>query len=160
MSTETLFFGEANGNRLLEADTGHQDVDLAIAVLAESDPISPAGPGGESVFYGLTCVILHTMAVTIVVTPIVDGVALETQNIVLTAKGTRTREQIELGLSIPIMDEEEPPVERGRCAPRGTWFQVRLSITAIATGDLIVEGVALEQEVVSEGIATQTFTPA
>lgn len=160
MSIETLFFGEANGNRLFQADTGHQDVDQAIAVLAESDPISPARPGGESVFYGLTVVVLHTMAVTIVVTPIVDGVALETQNIVLTTKATRTREQVELGLSVPIMDAEDPPVERGRCAPRGTWFQVRLSVTAIATGDLIIEGVALEQEVVSEGIGTQTFTPA
>ncbi len=78
----------------------------------------------------------------------------------LTSKGSRTREQIELGLSVPIFDNEAPPVERGRCAPRGTWFQVRLSITAIATGDLIVEGVALEQEVVNEGITTQTFTPA
>ncbi len=155
--SETLFYGEANGNRLLEADTGYQDVDTAIAVLAESDPIAPAGPGGESVFYGLTVVVLHTMAVTIVLTPIIDGVALETQNIVLTTKATRTREQIELGLSIPIM---HAAVERGRCAPRGTWFQVRLSVTAIATGDLIIEGVALEQEVVSEGIATQTFTPA
>lgn len=160
MSAEALFFGEANGNRLFQADSGHQDVDQAIAVLAESDPISPAGPGGESVFYGLTCVFLHTMAVTIVVTPIVDGVELETQDIVLTSKATRTREQIELGLSIPIMDVEEPPVEQGRCAPRGTWFQVRLSIAAIATGDLIVEGVALEHEVVAEGIVTQTFSPS
>ena len=158
--SEILFYGEANGNRLFQADSGYQDVDVAIAVLVESDPISPAKPGGESVFYGLTFVFLHTMAVTIVVTPIVDGVALETQNIVLTSKATRTREQVELGLSIPIMDAEGPPVERGRCAPRGTWFQARLSITAIATGDLIIEGVALEQEVVSEGIATQTFTPA
>ena len=28
--SETLFFGEANGNRLFEADTGFQDVDLPI----------------------------------------------------------------------------------------------------------------------------------
>ena len=158
--SEILFYGEANGNRLFQADSGHLDVDAAIAVLAESDPISPAGPGGESVFYGLTVVVLHTMAVTIVLTPVVDGVALETQNIVFTAKGTRTREQVELGLSVPLMDAAGPPVERGRCAPRGTWFQVRLSVTAIAAGDLIIEGVALEQEVLSEGIATQTFTPA
>ncbi len=157
MSVDNLFYGEANGNRLFESDTGFEDVDVAIALLAESDPISPAGPGGESAFYGLTIVVLHTMAVTIVVTPIVNGVALETQNIVLTSKATRTREQFELGLSIPIT---HAAVERGRCAPIGTWFQVRLSAAAIATGDLIIEGVALEQEIISEGLVTQTFVPA
>ncbi|KKM25825.1 hypothetical protein LCGC14_1591060 [marine sediment metagenome] len=155
--SDVLFYGEANGKRLFQSDTGHQDVDQAIAFLAESDPVAPAGVGGESIFTGLVCVFLHTMACTVVVTPIVDGVELETQSIVLGSEGTRTRVQVELGLSIPITHSA---VERGRCAPQGTWFQVRLAITAIATGDLIVEGVALEQEVVTEGISTQAFTPA
>lgn len=155
--SEILFYGEANGNRLFQSDSGHQDVDQAIVVLAESDPVAPAGVGGESIFTGLTCVFLHTMAVTVVVTPIVDGVELETQNIVLGSESARTRVQVELGLSIPITSDA---TERGRCAPRGTWFQARLSVAAIAAGDLIVEGVALEQEVVQEGIPTQAFTPA
>lgn len=38
--SEILFYGEANGNRLFEADTGYQDVDEPIAILAESDPAS------------------------------------------------------------------------------------------------------------------------
>lgn len=155
--SQILFFGEANGKRLFKADTGHQDVDLAIKLTAESDPMSPAGPGGESIFTALTCIFLHTMAATVIVTPILDGTDLEPQNIVLSSKATRTRETFELGLSIPIT---HAATERGRCAPRGTWFSCRLEVTAIATGDLICEGVAVEQEVVQEGITTQTFTPS
>lgn len=153
--SEILFYGEANGKRLFQADSGFKDVDLGIALIAESNPIAPAGPGGESAFYSLVFVFLHTMAVSVVVTPIVDGVDLENQSILLTEKARRTRVQVELGLSIPILYQD---VERGRCAPRGTWFSVRLAVAEITTGDLIVEGVAVEQEVVAESLVTQTFT--
>lgn len=149
MSIPRLFLGELGGNRLLEADDGFQDAGAAIPVVLESDPVAPAGPGGEAIFPVLYLVFTATMAVTVTVTPFVDGVALETQDIVLASQTARTRTHHELGLSVPHL---ESGVEVLRVAPRGTWFAVRLSTPSLAAGDLILDGVSLEHEVVRESL--------
>src|SRR5574341_267236 len=152
MSVPRLFLGELGGNRLLKADDGFQDASAAIVVRAETVPVAPAGPGGEAIFSALYLVLTATMAVTIQVTPIVDGVALEMQDITLSAQTERKTTHHELGLSIPLM---EGPTEMARFAPRGTWFQARIVVPALAAGDLIIDGVSLEHEVVRESIAAE-----
>jgi len=51
----------------------------------------------------------------------------------------------------------EGATEVARFAARGTWFQARISVSALAAGDLIVDGLALEHEVVRESIPAQAI---
>ncbi len=152
MSVPRLFLGESGGNRLLKADDGFQDAGVNISIRAETVPVAPAGAGGEAIFTSVYLVLTATMAVTVQITPIVDEVPLETQDIVLSAQTERKRTHHEFGLSIPYIHNS---VERARFAPRGTWFQVRIVVPAIAAGDLIIEGVALEYEIVRESILAE-----
>lgn len=164
MSIPRLFLGELGGNRLLQADDGFQDAGLAIAVRLESELLAPAGPGGEAIFSALYLVFTATMAATIVVTPIVwsveDGevvrTELETQSIVLASEPERRTTHHELGLSVPLL-EPVTLIERGRFAPRGTWFAIRLDVAALAAGDLILDGVSVEHEVVRESLQAQAL---
>lgn len=160
MSIPRLFLGELGGNRLLQADDGFRDAGLAIAVRLESELQAPAGPGGEAIFPALYLVFTATMAASIQVTPIVWSVEngevvrteLETQSIVLAAEPERRTTHHELGLSIPLVHNL---IEQGRFAPRGTWFAVRLDVAALAAGDLILDGVSVEYEVVRESLQAQ-----
>lgn len=156
MSIPRLFLGELGGNRLLQADVGFQDAALAVPIRAETVPAAPAGVGGEAIFSALYLVFTATMVVTVDVTPIVDGVELETQQITLAGEVERETTHHELGLSIPLVHNL---IERARFAPRGTWFSVRIDVPAIADGDLIIDGVGLEHEIVRESLAAQTVAP-
>jgi len=149
-----LFLGEQGGNRLLRADDGYQDAGSAVPVRLETVPVAPAGPGGEAIFTALYVVLTATMAASVQVTPIVDGVELATQTITLSAQASRKTTHHELGLSVALL---EGATEVARFAARGTWFQARISVSALAAGDLIVDGLALEHEVVRESIPAQAI---
>ena len=93
----------------------------------------------------------HT--VELIVTPYLDGVALESQEITITGPTagdpTRVTTKYRFGLSVPFLDNSPIPQEVMRVAARGTWLQVRVETVGIKPpGDLIVEGCEVEYEVV------------
>lgn len=142
-----LFYGRASSG-LLQSDVGFQDDGTNYALLAESVPVAPAGPNGEAVFPTVTLSLWHTMAVTLRITPIVDGVDQPFKDVPLSAKGSLTRETFDIDL---YQVHSPGGVERTRVNPRGTWFSVRIQSrvggsSAIATGDLELEHLAVEWE--------------
>ncbi|MFW6153082.1 MAG: hypothetical protein ACOC42_01845, partial [Halobacteriota archaeon] len=86
--------------------------------------------------------------VTLLVTPVVDGVELEQRSVVLEGVSQPKREVREVAIK---QAHESGGSERLRYAPRGTWFTFKLSTSgALPDGGLIFEGVSLEYEVVRE----------
>ena len=150
MSTPLLFLGSAAGGVLLEADQGTGDNAAAFNLLARTNRVAPAGVGGECIFTALYLAISHTEAATLRVTPILDGVALEPTDIALPLVAARTLTAHDVGISIPYT---VAAVEAARFAARGTWLQVQVETLAAAPGDfgdLIIESVEVEYEVVRE----------
>ncbi len=143
-----LFFGQGGGNNLYRSDdTAADDAGAGFDMLATTNRVAPAGAGGEAIFTVLWLALTYTMAVTVRVTPYVDGVALDSQQIALAAQAERTTKRWKVGLSVPLFDALLNEV--ARFAPRGVWFQAKVESTGgLATGDLIVEGVEIEHEVV------------
>lgn len=147
------YMGQAGGNGVfqtlfVDGTVGvHQDDGVAFQARALSDPVAPAGLHGECIFPAFWLTVTHTMAVTLRVTPYVDGVALETRDIALTTKATLTTETFELGLTVPLGGS--------RSAPRGARFAAKVETLvggapSIATGDLRLDQSLLEYEVVRE----------
>lgn len=164
MPTVRTFLGGKNGSRLVELGTGNVDVagdatyEAEITPRLETPAIYPAGLGGEAIFHVLWLTLTHTMAVDVKVEPIVDGElhssdwpndSLLPHTISLSAEASRKTKTFEIGLSRP---HERSGVEVGRVGLRGERFAVRITIpNGLGTGDLILEGLSLEREVVLEG---------
>lgn len=158
MITPHIIIGRAGTPVLLEVGVGYDDDGTDYEMLATSQPIAPAGPGGECIFTLLYLTTRHYSSdVSVWITPIVDRTELATQRLdltgVLNSKGELQTHEI--GLSIPYI---VATVERLRYAPRGTWFSVRIETkygdnevgAAPAPAQQIVESVELEYEVVRE----------
>lgn len=143
----TVFYGQDGGNGLFKSDDGHQDDGQSYSLVAKSEPLAPAGSDGECTFPAAYLTVIHTMAITLRLTPYVDGVAKTAKDIVLTTKSDRTLEMFEVGFA-----ELHSPsgTERGRFHLRGTWFSLKVESLGLATGDLLLEQAVLEYEVVRE----------
>jgi hypothetical protein len=146
MSEPILVFGQGGGNSLYEAGRGFTDDGVAYEFRGRSDRVAPAGIHGECIFPALYLAISHTMAVDLSLVPVVDDVELDPITLTLEAKTARTLERFDVGLSIKI--EDALGVERGRCAPRGCWFQLLIYDDGLAAGDLIFEQTQVEFEAV------------
>lgn len=148
MQAPQLLFGQGGGNKVLLASSSAADDDgVDFNLLATTNRLAPAGAGGEAIFTALWLVVTHTMDVDLVFTPLLDGLALESQTVALSAGAARVTARFRLGLSVPFLNPLGTEVMR--TAPRGTWFQVRIATTGgMAAGDLLIEGCELEHEVV------------
>lgn len=168
MIVPVLFAGRAGSPILLRVGIGYVDDDAPYNMVAESDPIAIAGPGGEVMFTMLYLTTKHFDAdVSVWVTPIIDGVSQTTQRIDLTAgaPGTQAiRQSHEIDLSEPYI---VAAVEQGRTTPRGTWFSVRIETkygtgepgAAVAAAKQIVESVEVEYEILQETQQPEAVTP-
>jgi len=149
-----LFFGTRGSTGLLEVDRGYKDRGIIYDLYAKTNRYAPAGAGGECIFPSLYAVVTFTETMLLYLTSLVDGVALETLIIPLVSAGSaRQTRSFELGLSVPLM---VGGVEKGRQAPRGTWYQclveTRFDAVANLPNQLIIEGLEVEYEVVRETI--------
>lgn len=128
-------------------DAGPYDYNL----VAKTNRAAPAGAGGECIFPALFLTTVHTAAVALYITPLVDGVALETQRLALPAAAADTVTAHEIGLSVPVLVGGN---EVGRVYPRGTWFQVlietRFDNVAEIAAKVAVDAIEFEYEVVRE----------
>ena len=148
MQAARLFFGQGGGNKVFLADpAATHDDSVDFDLLATTNRVAPGGVGGEAIFVTLWLAVTHTMAVVIAVTPVLDGVELETQTVTLGALTDRAVSRFRLGLSVPFLNPLGTEVMR--VAARGCWLQTQVaSAGGMAAGDLIIEGCELEHEVV------------
>jgi hypothetical protein len=144
-------FGQNGGHRVFRVGSATDNA-VAVNLVGTTERIAPAGSEGEVVLTQATISVLHTMAGTLRVTPIVDEVAKPARDITLTAKGTRTLESFEIALY-----ETHAPggVEQTKVFPRGTWIQFKVeTIGGLAAGDLELTPATVEYEVVRESRPT------
>lgn len=147
------FFGQRGDSHILELD-GETYIDhdsYSYNLRARSNRYFPAGIGGEAIFPALYFTTIHNAAVSLFVTPIVDGVTLETQRLDLPNLGSNVASAHELGLSVPVIVSA---VEVGRVYPRGTWLEVlvetRFDNDLYLASRVSVEGMECEYEIVRE----------
>lgn len=148
--------------RLYRFGEASDDAGTPVAGRFETNRIAPAGIGGEAIFTALVLSVVHTAAVTVRMTPIVDdvvydGVSAPDAVIEVTLpqplSGARTWYRKEFGLSQPWV---VGGTDRGRFALRGTWLQLRIELEDLgvtindALGEAIYEGCDLEWAAVAE----------
>lgn len=150
MSQPLYVFGQGGGNNLYGAGQGFTDDGVAYVVRARSDRVAPAGIDGECIFPAVHLAISHTMAVDLLVVPVLDDVELDSITLSLSAKTARTLERFEVGLSVPVLDGLG--TERGRASPSGAWFQLLVYDDGLAAGDLIFEQTEIEFEAVESTV--------
>lgn len=144
--------GRGDSGVLLRVGVGFLDDGVAYNALGKSDPLAPAGSGGECIFPSLYLVLVHEGdAVTLRVTPIVDEVALEFTDIALPLVAERKVTNHEIPVSVPYIVGD---IEVARFAPRGTWIQVQVDTISDGVVELLaklrVDSVDVEYEVVRE----------
>lgn len=163
ISEPILTFGQSGVANLLHYGEHHQDIDVPISLLQRTVEIAPAGIGGKSVFHRLFMAVTFTLPFHLRLTPIVDGKvpAGEYADIEITQAdyddvnndlviGERRTHLFEIALSLPYI---RGGVERFRRALKGSYFQVEITqpTPLIDVGDLILENLELEYEVITKG---------
>ncbi len=155
-----LFAGQASEPILMRIGSGYTDDGEPYEMYGLSDPVAPAGEGGEVMFTLLYVTTRrYDSDVSFWFTPIIDGVAQSTQRLDLAASASDQGEfeTHEIGLS--ILHSGVVPF---RYAPRGTWFQLLVETRYDSDGGTaaaqIIESVELEFEVVRESRPTSDTT--
>lgn len=140
---------------MLVVGEGYTDDGEVYEMVARDRPFAPAGQGGEAIFTALwITTTTYDDPVTLFITPYVDFVALETQQLDIPGAPNPTNAQQvhELALSVPW--PAPPAAERMRNAPRGCYIDVRVE-TNIAGGfgsstRQAVDGIEVEVEIVRD----------
>lgn len=150
------YYGQAAGNKIFLGDTGLDDDGIAFYVVGYSRVVSPAGSDGVAVFRSYLLSVTHTVATTLRVTPIVDGVAFDGTNgttderfsITLVAQSRLKTETFVIPLFRGLADTVDPSIQVGRFYMRGSRFQVKVESTAVLSDgtDLFFDDGTLEFE--------------
>ena len=137
-------FAAERGGRVARLDSGYTDAGEPLELLLECAPVAPAGAGGDCLFDRLRVVFTWSAEVSLTVTPVLDGVAIEesAHQIDLTASTDRQSQVFEL-----ILRRKEASVHT--YGLRGTWFAVRIAGTVLSMGDMIIDPLTLEYEILS-----------
>ena len=149
-----MFGGEP---ALYEFGRGEDDAGVAIDLLAQPNKLAPAGIGGETMFTRLFFVVTHDNPQTynFDLIPILDNTEMPTLTVAI--PGVRSPvvgRVIEVGLSRTYAAVQKYGV-------RGTWFTFRLQGNGtVPNGDIIVEGVDLEYEMLREADQAINVAPA
>lgn len=138
------FAGET-GNRIIRLDSGHQDLGGVLDFELETGAVAPAGVNGDCGFEGVRLVFTWKLAaaVTITVTPILDGEAIvaAAQTVDLPVSASERSEPFEL-----IFRRKSAGGYRFQC--QGTWFALRIEGTK-ADGEIFVDPAVLLYEVLT-----------
>lgn len=147
----TVYWYLGTDDCLARGGLGTTDVGQAIGFRARTRSYAPAGIGGEVICTNvyLSMQRANTADLSLTVTPIVDGVEKDAIALVLEATDEPVREVHELGLAQLYPSAADPQIA---VALRGCWFQLEVRASdAGAAGRLVIEGVELEFETVTEG---------
>jgi hypothetical protein len=149
-STGGAFIGGTPG--LLKAGSGVTDDGAVVEARVVSNPVAPAGIGGECVFnrISLTVTRWNAAIMELLVTPIIDGNEMAPVTINYKATTNPVTEITEVQVSELYVSDDG--IEQFRYRPRGAWLAVK-----IETGDglqewLSIEGVDLDYDVARESM--------
>jgi hypothetical protein len=135
------------------------DLGADIELVAKTNAYAPAGIGGESIFTNVYLTLFRSNATQLELSlvPIVNGVEQDAIQIIRPAVLVPTREVLEIGLVVFYPSALDPQIAT---AMRGCWFELELrSVGTIPDGRLIIEGIELEHEQVTEGKQAVNATP-
>lgn len=151
-------YGLAGANGLCAVADAHSDLGTSFGFVAQTDGVAPDGPDGEVLFTALVLTLTRSCSGLLRIWPVIDdqvrdgtegGVDLGC-TIVLDPVLERRTETYEIGLSEPVLDARVPDAIRARIALRGTFFAVLLRSLELSSGDLLVDGLEVEHEIVQE----------
>lgn len=153
------FYGQSGGPKVYEGRLGYQDDTLGFDLYTKTRPVQPGGVAGEAVFSAFFLAVTWTMAVTLRVTPIVDGVAYDGTNgttdervsFDLDAQTSRTSRTFLLPMMRRLLDTVDPEVTVSRFFFRGTRIQALIeSVDGIGDGTLILDRLDVEAQPVTD----------
>lgn len=171
MSRTIVLWGQgrtAGTPSLWQTSRGTTDGGTAFAIRALSDPLRPVGAGGECLFCFAHLTITATMAAQLRVTPVVDGVAapvplsggevqLVTPIVTIAQQSGSPAQRRTTTVAIPLVKRVADTAgrERGRWFLRGEALQLLIeSIGPLGAGELFLDGVEIEHEVVRRSLYT------
>lgn len=151
MNEPRLFMG--GGGTLLEADRGYTDGGAAYELCVQTNPIAPAGVGGEAIFTTAYVVLTFSGPFQIRITPILDGIPLWDEATTLAGASVLTERQTHRFEIAMLQTLYRDGVAKYRHSLRGTWFALLIEMPCPATDDtdLILEGAQIDVEIVSQG---------
>lgn len=147
----------ADDGALYQADRTPEDGGLPYVPLLQTNPIAPAGRGGECLFRNLYLVMTWDTCVDVLVTPIIDGRRYEEQAVLISLEneGSLVTRRFEIPLWT-LLDTGNPlPVPEAAAAAtvgqRGTAYACEIkTVGPLPCGTLTFEGIELEYEEVRE----------
>ena len=150
MSIPRLFLGHSGSGALYLLGSGVADGAAAFTPLLETAPIAPGGWGARCGFNRLYVPITWTMATTLRVIPIVEGVEKAPVDIELAEQPERKTDLFELALFEPFLGADGV-TEVGRVALQGTWIQFRITTAGgLGPGVLFIHDPVLDFDVLEE----------
>lgn len=144
-----------NGSGVYKGAQGTDDNGTAILVRMETNALAPAGASGECVFneVEMSFTRFNETDWTFTATPIVDGVALQGQDVTLAGVANPVTEVVTLDLAQEYLIGG---VAQSTFHPRGAWLALLLEATAAPDKDVIVEGVEMDYDIVEESLEDVT----
>lgn len=154
---EDFYFGRSGGNDILRYGDAFRDDGQQVVLRLTPRSIAPAGVRGEVLYRNLYLTLSYGTGFKVVVTPVVDGERL-------TAEATTIEEGASVDTSqvfeIPLAEDQDPGTgATSRRGVRGTWFTFDLEGEDVLRvgGDLTVENVELEYEIIRESHPARSF---
>lgn len=134
-----------DSGKVLRGGVGTDDGGGAVAVRAQTNAVAPAGEAGEVMFRGVFIAVTRFNANpwTIHVTPVVDGVDMTTQDYTFAGVANPVSEVVQVNF-------EE--IGWSTWCPRGAWISVRITAGSAPDREVVIEGIELEHEVVTESL--------
>jgi hypothetical protein len=138
------FAGSSQDGSIYRLDDGFDDAGNPILVRLQTNPMAPGGASADHSFDWLRITLTSTMAVQIMVTPIVDGIELADARFAIPVGASERRKSQVFERVIRIS------ATSGRTyAPRGTWLSVRLDVEALGPGDLIIDSIDVDYDLLT-----------
>lgn len=138
-------------DQLAEYGSGRLDLEAPVEARARSNIYAPAGAGGEAIFTNvyLTLTRANDETMSLLLTPIVDGVEQEPIELELEGVSDPVKAVHELGLAVPWPSAADPQILQ---ALRGEWAQIQIDTAGgLPAGRVEIDGIELEVEIVTEG---------
>jgi hypothetical protein len=151
-----VFLGTKGYNRLLKAASGVTDDGIQVEARVFTNPVSPAGAGGECHFKRASITIQRWNAndMDLKVTPYIDGEPKGVVTINYKATTAPVQSITEIDLAQYHRDSGASAVERFRYGLRGAWFHMKIETGSGLQEWLSFDGAEVEFDVVRESLQT------
>jgi hypothetical protein len=155
--TPAVFAGAADGGGIYRLDdSAHLDGVTPIELRVETGTVAPGGISADHAFDWIRLGVTHTAAATLKVTPLVDGDPVPGAAFAISLEAQSKRTSVAFERAI------RASVEGGlrTYAPRGTWIAVLIEGMRLGAGDLILDSVDVDYEVLTPTLPSGASVPS